>query len=123
MDHRSSTSAASPSFSGATSSEVKADIDRGLAGDKVATPDPGLAAFGTDEEAAGTPTPADAFAAMRSEQRRIGRDAGPVRAPTNPAAVRSRGTLAGLLRWTGLAIAALIVAAIVLMAAGFPPFR
>jgi hypothetical protein len=40
------------------SSQQRARIDRGEEGDKVPGFDPAAAPFGTDEEAAGTPTPA-----------------------------------------------------------------
>ena len=41
----------------ATAEQLRADIDHGLTGDKVPCFDPAAAPFGTDEEAAGTPTP------------------------------------------------------------------
>jgi hypothetical protein len=39
---------------GATSEQLRADIDSGRTHDKVAHPDPAVAPLGTDEEAAGT---------------------------------------------------------------------
>ena len=57
---------------GATPLQLKDDIDSGRTGDKVAMFDPGAAPFGTDEEAAGTPTPALALAEDRREKLRIG---------------------------------------------------
>ena len=45
-------------------------IDRGRTGDKVSHNDPAAAPLGTDEEAAGTPVPAEAVAkALRNEIR------------------------------------------------------
>ncbi len=42
-----------------TTAEIRANIDRGLTGDKVAWEDPAAAPLGTDDEAAGTrPDPA-----------------------------------------------------------------
>ena len=40
-------------LSGATTDQLRHDIDQGRTGDKV--PDPAVAPLGTDEEAAGTP--------------------------------------------------------------------
>jgi hypothetical protein len=39
--------------------QLKADIDSGKAGDKIAWPDPAMAPLGTDDEAAGTPPTPD----------------------------------------------------------------
>jgi hypothetical protein len=47
---------------GPTTGKLKHDIDRGRSGDKVDFIDPAVAPLGTDEEAAGTPPPADAIA-------------------------------------------------------------
>jgi hypothetical protein len=42
--------------------QLRADIDSGRTGDKVAAPDPAMAPLGTDDEAAGTPpSSADCF--------------------------------------------------------------
>lgn len=40
-----------------TTEQLRRDIDRGKAGDKIPFPDPAAAPLGTDEEAAGTPVP------------------------------------------------------------------
>jgi hypothetical protein len=45
--------------------QLRADIDRGRTGDKVAAPDPAAVPLGTDEEAAGTPVPSSAITAAR----------------------------------------------------------
>jgi hypothetical protein len=45
-----------------TLDHLRADIDRGLSGDKVAAPDPAIAPLGTDDDAAGTPPLSDAIA-------------------------------------------------------------
>ena len=46
---------ASPDSSSPTTAQLKADIDSGRTGDKIAFFDPGLSPLGTDDEAAGTP--------------------------------------------------------------------
>jgi hypothetical protein len=55
---------------GATSAQLRDDIDSGRTGDKVPALDPAAAPLGTDEEAAGTPTPAQAVAMNRRAERR-----------------------------------------------------
>jgi hypothetical protein len=45
---------------GKTTEQLRHDIDRGKAGDKMPFPDPAAAPLGTDEEAAGTPVPPSA---------------------------------------------------------------
>ena len=52
-----------------TTAQLRADIDSGRTGDKVAAGDPAAAPLGTDEEAAGTPVPAAAVAEARSNER------------------------------------------------------
>jgi len=47
---------------GPTTAKLRHDIDRGRGGDKVDVIDPAAAPLGTDNEAAGTPPPADAVA-------------------------------------------------------------
>jgi hypothetical protein len=49
-----------------TAGQLKDDIDRGLAGDKIPTFDPAVAPLGTDEEAAGTPGPTAVLGAERN---------------------------------------------------------
>jgi hypothetical protein len=46
---------APPDSRSPTTAQLKADIDSGRTGDKVAFFDPGLSPLGTDDEAAGTP--------------------------------------------------------------------
>ena len=46
---------APPDSSSPTTAQLKADIDSGRTGDKIAVFDPGLSPLGTDDEAAGTP--------------------------------------------------------------------
>ena len=55
---------------GATSAQLRDDIDSGRSGDKVPALDPAAAPLGTDEEAAGTPTPPEAVAMNRRMERR-----------------------------------------------------
>jgi hypothetical protein len=45
-----------------TLDQLRADIDSGRTGDKVAALDPAMASLGTDDEAAGTPPSSDAIA-------------------------------------------------------------
>jgi hypothetical protein len=51
--------------------QLRRDIDSGATGDKVRASDPAAAPLGTDEEAAGTPTPPGAFDLERQEQARL----------------------------------------------------
>ena len=46
---------APPDSGSPTTAQLKADIDSGRTGDKIAFFDPGLSPLGTDDEAAGTP--------------------------------------------------------------------
>jgi hypothetical protein len=55
---------------GATGAQLRNDIDSGRTGDKVAAPDPAAAPLGTDEEAAGTPTPPELMAMNRRAEDR-----------------------------------------------------
>ena len=57
---------------GATTAQLKSDIDSGRTADKVAYGDPGLSPLGTDDEAAGTPASAQTVAATRQRERDIG---------------------------------------------------
>jgi hypothetical protein len=57
---------------GDTVAQLKADIDAGRTGDKVAAGDPGLSPLGTDDEAAGRPASPAIVRAARSEEARIG---------------------------------------------------
>lgn len=50
---------------GGTVDQLRADIDHGRTGDKVAGSDPAAAPLGTDEEAAGTPVSSKQAAAAR----------------------------------------------------------
>ena len=52
----------------ATVDRLRADIDSGKTGDKVAGSDPAAAPLGTDEEAAGTPIPRAAVAIAHSRE-------------------------------------------------------
>lgn len=55
-----------------TSAQLKADINSGATGDKIAVFDPGLSSLGTDDEAAGTPPSTEAIALARRNERRSG---------------------------------------------------
>ena len=55
-----------------TTAQLKADIDSGRTGDKVAVGDPGLSPLGTDDEAAGSPASADRIHTARVQEARIG---------------------------------------------------
>lgn len=48
--------------------QLKDDIDSGRTGDKIGGFDPAAAPLGTDEEAAGTPVPAEAVALARAQE-------------------------------------------------------
>jgi hypothetical protein len=51
-----------------TTDRLRKDIDRGRSGDKVGVVDPAAAPLGTDEEAAGTPVPAEAVAQAHHQE-------------------------------------------------------
>jgi hypothetical protein len=53
------------SDSGGTVDQLRADVDRGRTGDKVAGSDPAAAPLGADEEAAGTPVSSQQATAAR----------------------------------------------------------
>jgi hypothetical protein len=57
--------------SGATADRLRADIDSGKTGDKVAFPDPSAAPLGTDEEAGGMTTPEEALEKARQAEVRL----------------------------------------------------
>jgi hypothetical protein len=54
--------------SGDTVDQLRADIDSGRTGDKVAATDPAAAPLGADEEAAGTPLQLDAVRLARRQE-------------------------------------------------------
>jgi hypothetical protein len=54
----------------ATPDQLRADIDSGRTGDKVAAFDPALVPLGTDEEASGQSVPAEAVVAARASETR-----------------------------------------------------
>jgi hypothetical protein len=56
-----------------TTEQLRQDIDRGRTGDKIKVSDPAAAPLGTDEEAAGTPTPGEAVQQARDYEQAIGR--------------------------------------------------
>lgn len=58
-----------------TAAELRADIDRGLTGDKVPVEDPAAAPLGTDDEAAGTPPTPEIVGQAREQERQIGEQA------------------------------------------------
>ena len=55
-----------------TVAQLKADIDAGRTGDKVAAGDPGLSPLGTDDEAAGTPASPATIRTARAQELRLG---------------------------------------------------
>lgn len=81
----------------ATPAQLKEDIDSGRTRDKVAAFDPAAAPLGTDEEAAGTPTPAWAIEAER--RWRVEND------------LQARASGSPAVKWTGLAVLLLFLAA------------
>ncbi|WGD30467.1 hypothetical protein AncyloWKF20_01085 [Ancylobacter sp. WKF20] len=60
-----------------TADRLRADIDRGQAGDKVPFSDPAAAPLGTDDEAAGTPPTAERVALARATEGGAGREPPP----------------------------------------------
>jgi hypothetical protein len=60
---------------GAAAERLRADIDSGRTGDKVAFPDPSAAPLGTDEEAGGVTTPEEALKKARQAELRLGQNA------------------------------------------------
>lgn len=60
-----------------TLDQLRADIDSGRTGDKVAAPDPAMASLGTDDEAAGTPPSSDAIALTQRLETSRPDEAGP----------------------------------------------
>ena len=61
---------------GATTEQLRDDIDQGRTGDKVRFPDPAVAPLGTDEEAAGTPIDPQVIAQTREAEARMARPTG-----------------------------------------------
>ena len=59
--------------SGATTEQLRHDIDQGRTGDKVRFSDPAVAPLGTDEEAAGTPIDPQVIAQTREAEARMAR--------------------------------------------------
>lgn len=53
---------------GATTAQLRADIDRGVTGDKVGGFDPAAAPLGSDDEAAGHPAAPEVVARMRAQE-------------------------------------------------------
>jgi hypothetical protein len=84
----------------ATPSQLKEDIDSGRTRDKVAVFDPAAAPLGTDEEAAGTPTPGWAIEAER--RRRAGNP--------DPNA-QANGPASSSVKWMSLTVLLLFLAA------------
>ncbi len=60
---------------GAAAERLRADIDAGKTGDKVAASDPAAAPLGTDEEAGGMTTPDEALEKARRAEVRLGQNA------------------------------------------------
>jgi hypothetical protein len=54
---------------GATVAQLRQDIDSGATGDKVPVLDPAMSPLGTDDEAAGAPSPPGLVAAVRRAER------------------------------------------------------
>ena len=90
---------------GATVAQLRADIDSGRTGDKVAAIDHAAAPLGTDEEAAGTPVSAEIVAMVRQRECKAKTDATTI------------GTSKTIAYWALLALPALgfIVGLVVIM--------
>ena len=93
-----------------TTQQLKADIDSGKTGDKVAEGfDPGLSTLGTDDEAAGTPNTPEQVAMARALEKR--------NAPRPPAEQSARVSRAGrpvvwIIAGAGVLVVALLVLAV-----------
>lgn len=59
-----------------TADQLRAEIDAGMAGDKVAWSDPAAAPLGSDDEAGGRPTPREDIAKARAQEIRRTDDSG-----------------------------------------------
>ena len=59
---------APPASDRPTTAQLKAEIDAGATGDKIAAHDPGLSPLGTDDEAAGRPPEPARIAAARTRE-------------------------------------------------------
>ena len=85
--------------SGATTEQLRHDIDQGRTGDKVRAPDPAAAPLGTDEEAADTPIDPKVIAQTREAEARMAR-------PTD-AQRSAEGNLPDVLWWFAMIAVAL----------------
>ena len=56
---------------GSTTAQLKADIDSGRTGDKVAFPDPGLSPLGTDDEAGGSSASPQLIQKVREQEKSL----------------------------------------------------
>jgi hypothetical protein len=76
---------------GATTAQLKADIDAGLTGDKVPEFDLAAAPLGTDDEAGGTPPSPEVIAHARESERQFPRATQSSSGPAHESRPRSRG--------------------------------
>ena len=91
--------------SGATTEQLRHDIDQGRAGDKVRFPDPAVAPLGTDEEAAGTPIDPQVIAQTREAEAKMARPTDAQRA--------AEGAITDVLWWFAMVAVAVAWSAIV----------
>jgi hypothetical protein len=91
--------------SGATTEQLRHDIDQGRTGDKVRFPDPAAAPLGTDEEAAGTPIDAQVVAQTRQAEAKMARPTDAQRSPVGHASdvLWWVAMVAGAVAWSGVA--------------------
>ncbi len=90
---------------GATSSELRHDIDSGATGDKLPMLDPAAAPLGSDAEASGVPpAPKEVAVARRMERKGPRSPENPFGLGGDPAALRLVSGLAALILLGGLAV-------------------
>ena len=78
---------------GATTEQIRHNIDQGRSGDKVRGSDPAVAPLGTDEEAAGTPIDPAVLKDVRDREARFTK-------PTD-----DQGDFSGVLAWVVIVVA------------------
>ena len=82
---------------GATTEQIRHNIDQGRSGDKVRGSDPAVAPLGTDEEAAGTPIDPAVLKEVRDREARFAKPTDDQRS--------SDGDFSGVLAWVVIVVA------------------
>lgn len=99
---------AAPERHGATTAQLRGDIDRGATGDKVAGLDPAAAPLGADDEAAGVPASQEVVARARAQER--GRASNSAGANAATPELQPDGRLKSRRDWAGPAAAGVLAA-------------